>query len=149
MQHSLSNSLKRQSEAAEIDELVRRANVEKLLGGTVVEVKLPNRAYGAFNSPVVHYFDIEDWAAVLDVRVSFRVDTGATIRDIRVDAIHPDDEVWKSGSFSALPYLKRDELGQIARGQHKLVISPYGSDASEKCGVNSEIILTVITAAVS
>ncbi len=142
---TLSNRLKCQSESAEIAELVRQVTAEKLLGGTVTEVELPNRAYGAFNSPVVHYFDLAEWLAVLDVRVSFQADANATIRDIRVDTIHPEDEVWRSGSFSALPYLKRDELGQIIRGQHKVVISPYGSDASAECGVSSTITLTVIS----
>ncbi len=146
---TLSNRLKRQSESAEIDELVRQVTAEKLLGGTVAEIVLPNRAYGAFNSPVVHYFDLAEWATVLDVRVSFQADIGATIRDIRVDAIHPEDEVWRSGSFSAMPYLKRDALGQIVRGQHKVVISPYGSNASAECGVSSTITLTVISTSTS
>ena len=141
---TLSNRLKQQSESREIDEMVRQVTTRKLLGGTVSEIEQTNRAYGAFNSPVVHYFDIEDWGALLDVRVTFQTDANATMRDVRVDDTYPDDDVWKSGSFSAMPYLRHDELGQIARGQHKVVFSPYGSSVSDSCGVSSQITLTVI-----
>ena len=141
---TLSNRLKQQSESREIDEMVRQVTTGKLLGGTVSEIEHTNRAYGAFNSPVVHYFDIEDWGALLDVRVTFQTDANATMRDVRVDDTYPGDDVWKSGSFSAMPYLRHDELGQIARGQHKVVFSPYGSGVSDSCGVSSQITLTVI-----
>lgn len=146
---TLSNRLKQQSESAEIDELVRQVTIGRLLGGTMEEVVLKNRAYGAFNSPVVHYFDLDSYAAVLDVRVTFQADANAVMRDVRVDATYLDKEVWRSGSFSALPYLKRDALGQIAPGQHKVVFSPYGSDASDECGVSSEIALTVIASTIT
>lgn len=145
MQLTLSNRLRQQSESAEVDELVRQVTTGKLLGGTVSEIKLQNRAYGALYSPVVHYFDIEDWAAVLDVRCSFRVDPDATMRNVRVDETYVDSAVWKTGSFSAMPYLQRDEMGQIARGQHKLVLSPCGDSIDDSCGVNSAITLTVVT----
>lgn len=141
---TLSNRLKQQSEAEEIDEMVRQVTAGKLLGGTVTEVEDDNRAYGSFNSPVLHYFDIEDWAAVLDVRVTFHPDSGASIRDVRVDSMHPEDEVWKSGSFSAMPYLRRDELGQIAKGEHWVAFHPSGSDTSDSVGVSSTVTMTVI-----
>lgn len=145
VQLTLSNRLRQQSESAEVDELVRQVTTGKLLGGTVTEITLDNRAYGALYSPVVHDFDIGDWAAVLDVWVSFRVDTNATMRNVRVDTTYIDSEIWKTGSFSALPYLQRDDLGRIARGQHKLVLSPYGSSVNDSCGVNSRITLTIVT----
>ncbi|MDD6050351.1 MAG: phage tail protein [Clostridiales bacterium] len=145
VQLTLANYLRQLSESAEVDELVRQVTTGKLLGGKMTEIVLKNRAYGALYSPVVHYFDIEDWAAVLDVHVHFSVDRNATMRSVRVDATYIDNEVWKTGSFSAMPYLQRNDLGQIARGQHKLLFYPYGSSADDECGVNSEITLTVIT----
>jgi len=141
---TLTNRLSSRNEVEEIDELVRQVTAGKLLGGTVTEIEVSNRAHGSFNSPVVHYFTIEDWASVLDVRISFKADSGASIRDVRVDSLPPEDEVWKGGSFSAMPYLKRDDLGQIARGEHWVSFLPYGANASDSCGVNSTITMTVI-----
>lgn len=141
---TLSNRLKHQSESEELDEMVRQVTAGKLLGGVVTEVTSKNRAHGTGTSSVVHYFDVEDWAAILDVRVTFQANTGGTIRNVRVDAMSPEDEVWKSGSFSAMPYLKRDELGQIAQGEHWIAFHPYGSSSSDTVGVNSTVTLTVI-----
>lgn len=141
---TLSNRLKAQSDTAEIDELVRLTTAGKLLGGAVTQAEESNRAYGTYHSPVVHYFDIADWAAVLDVRIAFRADSGAVIRDVRLDGASPEDDVWKGGSFSAMPYLRRDELGQIARGEHWVSFLPYGSSAEDSVGVSSTVTLTVI-----
>ena len=41
-------------------------------------------------------------------------------------------------------YLRRDELGLIAQGEHWISFLPYGSNASDSCGVNSTITMTVI-----
>lgn len=141
---TLSNRLKKQTESDEINELVRQVTAGKLLGGSVTEVTNNNRAHGTSTSPVVHYFDVEDWAALLDVRITFKADAGASIRNVRVDSTSPEDEVWKSGSFSAMPYLKRDELGQIAEGEHWVSFHPYGSSATDSVGVNSTVTMTVI-----
>lgn len=142
---TLSNQTKHQNEAREIEELVRQVTAGKLLGGSVTEIVVKNRAFGSYPSPVVHYFDVEDWAALLDVRVEFKPDIGASVIDLRVDETHPADEVWKGRSFSAMPYLKRDELGQIAQGRHHIVYHPSTGTYGEECGVTSTITLTVIT----
>ena len=141
----LSNRLKQQTDAAEIDEIVRQVTAGKLLGGSVTEITEKNRAHGTFTSPVVHPFIVEDWAALLDVRVAFQPDTGATMRSVRVDGTSVDNEVWKGRSFSAMPYLRHDELGQIARGEHVISFSPYGDSAEDSVGVSSTVTLTVIT----
>lgn len=141
---TLSNRLKQQTESAEIDELVRQVIAGKLVGGTVTEVQTNGRAYGTFTSPVVHYFTVEDWAALLDVRVEFSTDVGASIRSVRVDAITLNSEVWKGRSFSAMPYLRHDELGQIARGQHLISFQPYGDSAEDNVLVTSVVTQTVI-----
>lgn len=138
---TLSNRLKQQSEDEEIDEMVRQVTAGKLLGGTVTEVVRTNRAYGSSTSPVVHYFNIEDWAALLDVRITFQADAGASIRDVQIDASHPENEVWRSGSFSAMPYLRRDELGQIAQEQHWVAFHP---SVTASVGVSSTVTMTVI-----
>lgn len=142
---TLSNRLKQQTDAAEIDEIVRQITAGKLLGGSVTEIVSNDRSYGTYTSPVVHTFTVEDWGALLDVRVDFQPDIGATIRSIRVDATLLDSEVWKGRSFSAMPYLRHDELGQIARGDHVVSFQPYGSSAEDSVGVSSTVTLTVIT----
>lgn len=141
---TLSNRLKQQTDAAEIDEIVRQVTAGKLLGGSVTEIVSNDRSYGTYTSPVVHTFTVEDWGALLDVRVDFQPDIGATIRSIRVDATLLDGEVWKGRSFSAMPYLRHDELGQIARGDHVVSFQPYGSSAEDSVGVSSTVTLTVI-----
>ena len=141
---TLSNRLKQQTDAAEIDEIVRQVTAGKLLGGSVTEIVSNDRSYGTYTSPVVHTFTVEDWGALLDVRVDFQPDIGATIRSIRVDATLLDSEVWKGRSFSAMPYLRHDELGQIARGDHVVSFQPYGSSAEDSVGVSSTVTLTVI-----
>lgn len=141
---TLSNRLKQQTDAAEIDEIVRQVTAGKLLGGSVTEIVSNDRSYGTYTSPVVHTFAVEDWGALLDVRVDFQPDIGATIRSIRVDATLLDGKVWKGRSFSAMPYLRHDELGQIARGDHVVSFQPYGSSAEDSVGVSSTVTLTVI-----
>ena len=141
---TLSNRLKPQSDADEVAELVRLTTAGKLLGGSVVTLEQRNYANGTYSSPVVHYFNIEDWPALLDARVTITLPVGATLRDVRVDGSAPEDDVWKSGTFSLMPYLRRDELGTIAKGQHQISMLPYGSSASASVGVTSVITLTII-----
>lgn len=141
---TLSNRLKAQTEADEMAELVRLVTAGKLLGGQVTTAENRNYAHGSYTAPVVHYFDVEDWAALLDARVAFAADAGATIRDVRVDGASPGDETWKSGAFSLMPFLARDELGSIAVGQHYVSFLPYGSSASDSVGVTSTVTMTVI-----
>ena len=142
---TLSNQLKQQTDAAELDEIVRQVIAGKLLGGSLTEIVSKGRAYGTFTSPVVHTFNVEDWGALLDVRVEVQPDGGGSIRSIRVDATLLDSEVWKGRSFSAMPYLRHDELGQIARGEHVISFQPYGDSAEDSVGVSSTVTLTVIT----
>ena len=141
---TLSNRLKRQSEKAEIEEIVRQVTAGKLIGGKVTEFTDSNRAHGSVTSPIVHYFTIEDWAAVLDVRISFDPDSGVSMQNVRVDSAHPPDEEWRGGSFSAMPYLRRDALGCIAQGEHWVAFSPTNGTYGQNCGVNSTVTLTVI-----
>lgn len=141
---TLSNRLKQQSDADEVAELVRLTTAGKLLGGSVITVEERNYAHGSYTAPVVHYFTIGDWPALLDARVNFSVPAGATIRDVRVDGNAPEDDVWKPGTFSLMPYLKRDELGSIARGEHQISFLPYGASSSASVGVTSVVTMTVI-----
>ena len=141
---TLSSRLKQQTEGEEIEEIVRQVTAGKLLGGAVTEVVNKNRANGHYTAPVVHSFEIEDWAAILDVRISFKADSGSSVRAVRIDSMHPKDEVWSGGSFSAMPYLKRDELGQIAQGSHWVAFHPSNGTSGELCGVTSTVTMTVI-----
>ena len=141
---TLSNRLKHQSEAAEVEEIVRQVTAGKLIGGKVSEITDKNRAYGSVTAPVVHYFTVEDWAAVLDVRVAFTPDSGVSVQNIRVDSAHPPDEEWRGGAFSIMPYLTRDSLGLIAQGQHWVSFSPSNGTYGESCGLTSTVTLTVI-----
>lgn len=141
---TLTNRLHPVSGSAEIDLLLRQVTADKLLGGTVATVEDKNRAHGSVPSPVVHYFTVEDWPAVLDVQVSFTPDSGVSISDLRVDDVYPPDDTWRSGHFSAMPYLRRDAQGSIAQGEHKLILHPTNGVYGESCGVNSVVTLTVI-----
>ncbi len=141
---TLSNRLRQRTEDEEIELLLRQATASKLLGGTVTEVVSKNRAFGSYTAPVVHYFDIEDWPALLDVNIAYKADVGFTVQALKVDGVHPDDAVWKKRSFSAMPYLKRDNLGQIARGQHWVSFNPTDSSWTGTGGVTSTVTMTVI-----
>lgn len=141
---TLTNRPYSSGETAELGRLIRQATAAKLLGGTVSAVEDKNRAHGSYPSPVVHYFTVEDWAAVLDVRMSFTPDSGVSVRELRVDDAYPPEEVWRGGSFSAMPYLTRDELGRVAPGQHRLILHPSNGVYGEDCGVNSAVTMTVI-----
>lgn len=129
-------------ESEEIDELIRQVTAGKLLGGTVAEVVSENRAEGSYQSPIVHYFTVEDWADLLDVRVSFTPDAGVRAAEVRIDDSYPPVSVWQGGAFSAMPYLTRDALGRVARGQHQLVMHPY--TASGAGAISSAVTMTVI-----
>lgn len=141
---TLTNRIHPKSETAELARMIRQVTAGKLLGGTVATVEDKNRAHGSYPSPVVHYFTVEDGAAVLDVRMAFTPDSGVSVSDLRVDDTYPPDEVWRGGAFSAMPYLTRDELGRIATGQHKLILHPTNGVYGEDCGVNSVVTMTVI-----
>ncbi len=141
---TLSNRLKIQSEQAELDDLVRQVTAGKLLGGTVLELTDRNYAHGAVNAPIVHRFDVEDYAAILDVRIQINPNAGVSIQAVRVDSVLPEEAEWRSGSFSLMPCLTRDALGQIARGEHRVSISPTNGAYGESCGVESIVTLTVI-----
>lgn len=130
--------------SAEIDALVRQVTASKLLGGKVTEVADENRAYGTYASPIVHYFEVDDWAGVLDVRVALDPDIGVRISELLIDGNVPSRDEWRSGSFSAMPYLARDALGLITKGEHRLILHPTTGVSGEECGVNSTITMTVI-----
>lgn len=141
---TLTNRLHPVSGSAEVDLLLRQVTADKLLGGTVTTVEDKNRAHGSVPSPVVHYFTVEDWPAILDVQGSFTPDSGVSISDLRVDDVYPPDDIWRSGHFSAMPYLRRDAQGSIARGEHRLILHPTNGVYGESCGVSSVVTLTVI-----
>ncbi len=141
---TLSNHLKIQTEKEELDELVRQATASRLIGGTVTEVVEQHYGQGTTDAPIYHYFDVEDWAAVLDVQITLNPNSGVYIRSLILDGQYPAGSLWTNGSLSALPFLRRDELGQIARGRHSLVIYPSNGNAGETCGVSSTVTMTVI-----
>jgi len=139
---TLTNHQRRSRESDEIDELIRQVTAGKLLGGTVADIVSENRAEGSYQSPVVHYFTVEEWPDLLDVRVHFTPDAGVRVAEVRIDGSYPPVSEWQGGSFSAMPYLSRDALGRVARGQHQLVMHPY--TASGTGAVSSTVTMTVI-----
>lgn len=142
MQLTLSNQRQHSRESEEIDELVRQVRAGKLLGGTVAEVVSDNRAEGTYQSPIVHYFTVEDWPDLLDVRASFTPDAGVRAAEVRIDDSYPPDSEWQDGSFSAMPYLKRDALGRVAPGTHNLTMHPYTPAGTG--AISSRITMTII-----
>ncbi len=141
---TLANHTRHETDEEELIHLVRQVTASKLLGGSVTEITDDNRAHGTTASPVVHYFTVEDWAGILDVRVVITPDNGVRISELRVDDVYPPVEEWRSGAFSLMSYLTRDALGRIAPGEHKLVLHPTTGTAGESCGVSSTVTMTVI-----
>lgn len=131
-------------EQTEVDDLVRQVSSGKLLGGTVTELVKTSSAAGSYPYPVVHYFDIEDWAAVLEVWVKFTHDYTVSVNALLVDGYELSVAERRSGSFSAMPYLRRNELGQIEQGRHWVTYHPSNGTYGENCFVNSTITMTII-----
>ena len=136
---TLSNQLSDASD--EIADMLREVTADKLIGGRVTDVTTHSRANGQSSAPVEHYFHVESWAAVLACLVSLDPDDGVSIVDVRMDQNPIPDEVWRTGSFDALAYMKRDELGVITTGRHTLAIYPNSG------AVNSTVTLKVIESA--
>lgn len=122
----------------EIADMLREVTASKLIGGQVTDVTTHNRASGTSTSRIEHYFRVESWAAVLACMVSLDPDDGVTIVNVKMDNNPIPDVVWSDGSFNALPYMQRDELGQITTGRHTLAIYP------DSGSVGSTVTLKVI-----
>ena len=139
---TLSNYRRHSREADEIDELVRQVTAGKLLGGTVAEVVSKNRASGTYQSPIVHYFTVENWPDLLDVQAAYTPDSGVQVTALYIDGVAPPPSAINSRGFSIMPYLTRDALGRVAAGQHRLVMHPYTSAGTGS--VASTVTMTVI-----
>jgi hypothetical protein len=127
----------------EIAALLHDVTADRLVGGRVEEIAGDNYAEGTANAPVVHYFTLKDWRALLDVRVSWQVGSGVTMRELRVDGAVIPKAVWQGGEFSALIHLSQNDLGQPAPGTH--YVSFYPSDgAGGTSGVRSTVTMKII-----
>lgn len=133
---TLSNRLPDASD--EIADLLREVTSSRVIGGRVTDVVTSNRANGTSTSPVVHYFRVEDWAAVLSCQVTFDADDGVRVVGVSVDGNTVSDLVYHDGYFDALPYLKRDIFGVITTGRHTLALYP------DSGAVNSTVKMKVI-----
>ena len=128
----------------EITALINQVTAARMLGGSLVTTHLDNRAEGSYPSPIVHYFDVPDGSALLDCRVAFTPDPGVSVTELRVDDTYPAKGVWSGGSFSAMAFLKRDALGCIASGTHRLILHPHTGIYGELGAVVSRVTLTTL-----
>ena len=128
----------------EITGLLQQVTASRLLGGTITRTNDDNRADGSYPSPIVHYFEVPDGHSLLDAHITFTPDSGVSVTEVRIDDLYPPRTVWGGGSFSALPYLKKDALGCIASGTHKLILHPYTGQYGELGGVASRVTLTTV-----
>lgn len=126
------------SASDEIADLLREVTASRVIGGRVTDVTTQSRAEGSAASPIVHYFRVEDWAAVLSCTMTFDADDGVRVVGISVDGNTVSDLLWHDGSFDALPYLKRDAMGVITTGRHTLTLYP------DSGAVNSTVTMKVI-----
>lgn len=133
---TLSNRISDASD--EIADLLREVTASRVIGGRVTDITVQNRASGTASSPIVHYFRVEDWAAVLSCTMTFDADDGVRVVGVRVDGNAVSDLVYHDGRFDALPYLRRDSLGVIDVGRHYLSVYP------DQGGVNTTISMKVI-----
>lgn len=122
----------------EIADMLREVTASRVIGGHVTDVTTSNRAEGTSTSPILHYFRVEDWAAVLSCLVTFDADDGVRVVAVSVDGNAVSDAAFHDGRFDALAYLKRDALGVITAGRHSVAFYP---DAG---AVNSTIKMKVI-----
>ena len=122
----------------EIADLLREVTANRVIGGRVTDVTTHSRAEGTSTSPIVHYFRVEDWAAVLTCTMTFDADDGVRVVGVSVDGSTVSDLVYADGCFDALPYLRRDSLGVISTGRHTLTIYP------DSGAVNSTVTMKVI-----
>lgn len=122
----------------EIADLLREVTASRVIGGRVTDITVHNRAEGTSASPIVHYFRVEDWAAVLSCTMTFDADDGVRVVGVRVDGNAVSDLVYHDGRFDALPYLRRDDLGVIDVGRHYLSIYP------DQGAVNTTVTMKVI-----
>lgn len=122
----------------EIADMLREVTASRVIGGRVSDVTTNSRAQGSSNSPIVHYFRVEDWAAVLSCTMTFDPDDGVTVLRVAVDGNAVPQVVFGDGSFDALPYLRRDSLGVIDTGRHTLSLFPNSG------AVNSTVTMKVI-----
>lgn len=122
----------------EIADMLREVTASKVIGGRVTDVSDQNRAEGTSASPIVHYFYTQDWAAILACTATFTPDAGVRVVDVAVDGNAVPDNAWADGSFDALPYLKRDDLGVVTVGRHTLILYP------DSGAVSSNVTMKVI-----
>lgn len=133
---TLSNRISDASD--EIADMLREVTASRVIGGRVSDVTTHSRAEGTSTSPIVHYFRVEDWAAVLSCTMTFDADDGVRVVGIAVDNNEVPSLVYADGSFDALPYLKRDSLGVITTGRHTLSLFP------DSGAINSTVTMKVI-----
>ena len=122
----------------EIADMLREVMASHLIGGRVTDVTFENRAEGTAASPIVHYFHTEDWAAVLACTMRFDPDDGVRVVGVSVDGNEVPGVVYADGSFDALPYLKRNDLGVITAGRHTFTVFP------SEGAVNTSVAMKVI-----
>ena len=133
---TLSNRISDASD--EIADLLREVTASRVIGGRVSDVVTHSRAEGTSTSPIVHYFRVEDWAAVLSCVMTFDADDGVRVVGVSVDNNIVSDLVYHDGRFDALPYLRRNALGVIDVGRHTLTLFP------DRGAINSTVAMKVI-----
>ena len=141
---TLRSHARQYSPQAEITALIRQVTASRLLGGTVVREQDENRADGTAFSPIVHFFELPENAHILDVHAVFTPDSGVRMTDVRVDDVYLPAEAWRSGELSCTAALKRDDLGCILPGEHRLILYPSTGVYNELAGVHSVITMTYI-----
>ncbi len=130
----------------EIDALLREVRSAQLLGGTVTETVSQNRAEGTAAAPVVHYFTIEDPAALLSAQFAFEPDDGVFMTDVRIDDLYVPRDVWQPRSFPGTAYLKRDAQGLPTQGTHRFILYPSTGTAGQNAPVESAVTLQTVAA---
>ncbi len=130
--------------AAELDNLKEQVIGDKLESGDLTSKVSTNRAEGTVNSPIVHYFTVENGSMVLSVLFGFTPDTGVSIRDLRIDDTYVPENYWRTSPFDGTAFLKRSSIGHPVNGRHHFAVYPSTGTYGEMAAVNTTVTQKVI-----
>ncbi len=125
----------------ELADMLREVIADQTLGGQVGVTTTSNRANGTPNSPVVHYFRIEDGQSVLSCKAHIDPDGSVGIKSLSVDSNKVPNTVSTPMTCDLTPYLRRTDSGTIATGRHYLTMYPH-SDVAIHSTVTVRVIET-------
>lgn len=108
----------------EIANLLRDVNVGKLSGSRMSDLIFRSRTgEGIADDNATHYFWLDEYPSLLSCQVLLSSDESNHIATLDIDGNTVPETVWRTLRFEALPYLRKNENGTVATGQHYLLFT--------------------------